>query len=234
MDILKEKLGKYTGGKILDVATGDGYFINLLINNLQNYLSVVGVDTDREILEQSGKTFKNSRVSFEYMSGDDIKFDDNSFDTVAISNSLHHMKCIDKTLREMYRVLKPGGNFIINEIICDNQNEKQLSHVYFHHLQAEIDTLMGICHNKTFAKNDVIKIAENIGFIGYESFVHENKKFNQYVNIDMFKERYRNFVEKVKECPEYEKYRLEFESLAARLDNVGVEFASQLMIIGRK
>lgn len=69
---------------------------------------------------------------------------------------------------------------------------------------------------------------------GYESFVHENKNFNQYVSIDMFKERYRNFVEKVKECPEYEKYRLEFESLAARLDNVGVEFASQLMIIGRK
>ncbi len=234
MSILNEKLRDFSGGKILDVATGDGTFINLLTSHLKDYSEVVGIDTDQEILELAKKQCTNDKVTFDYMSGDSLRFEDASFDTVSISNSLHHLGDIRKTLDEMYRVLKPGGLFIINEILCDNQNEKQLTHVYFHHLQAEVDTLQGMLHNKTFSKQRVIDIAESIGLKGIEAFVYDNEMFNRYVRIDMFANRYSAAVERMKEHPEYPKYRLELEKLIARLQEVGVEFAAQLMFIGLK
>lgn len=234
MSILKEKLGDFSGGRILDVATGDGTFINLLVNHLKDYSGIVGIDVDQRIIELSKKQCKNDRIIFDYMSGDALHYEDASFDTVSISNSLHHLGNINKTLGEMYRVLKPGGLFIINEIFCDNQNEKQLTHVYFHHLQAEVDTLQGIIHNKTFSKQQIINIVESIGLKGIEAFVYENEMFNQYVRIDMFADRYQAVIERIKDRPEYPKYRLEMDNLITRLQKVGVEFASQLMFIGRK
>ncbi len=195
---------------------------------------MIGIDTDQEILEVAKKQCTNDRITFDDMSGDEIGFEDASFDTVSISNSLHHLGDIKKTLDEMYRVLKPGGLFIINEILCDHQNEKQLTHVYFHHLQAEVDTLQGILHNKTFPEQKVIEIAESIGLKGLEVFVYENEMFNQHVRLDMFANRYEAVLERIKERPEYPKYRFELEKLITRLQEVGVEFASQLMFIGQK
>lgn len=234
MSILNEILGDFSGGKMLDVATGDGTFIQVLVSHLKDYSEIVGIDTDQKMIEHATKQCINDKITYEYMSGDALDFEDASFDTVSISNSLHHLTDIRKTLDEMYRVLKPGGLFIINEILCDHQNEKQLTHVYFHHLQAEIESLQGILHNKTFTKQQVIDIAESIGLKGLEVFIYDNEIFNQYVRIDMFANRYEAVLEKIKERPEYPKYRLELEKLIARLQEVGVEFASQLMYIGRK
>lgn len=234
MDIVRESLGDLSGGRILDVATGDGYFVNLLIKNLKDYSEVIGVDCDFSVVELAKKAFNNDKISFEYMSGDNILFDDCSFDTVSISNSLHHMENTGKTLSEMLRVLKPGGLFIINELFCDFQNEKQLTHVYLHHLQAEVETLLGITHKKTFKKQEVIDIASNLGFVGLRSFVHENEMFNRHVQIDKFTERYINIVDKIKGYPQYHKYSAILEMLIERLNRVGVEFTSQLMILGIK
>jgi hypothetical protein len=35
-----------------------------------------------------------------------------------------------------------------------------MSHVYFHHLAAEIDNLLGRTHNATFKRDDIVRIAE--------------------------------------------------------------------------
>jgi ubiquinone/menaquinone biosynthesis C-methylase UbiE len=168
------------------------------------------------------------------MSGERLLYPDSSFDTVSISNSLHHLPDIKKTLNEMLRVLKPGGLFIINELFCDGQNEKQLSHVLLHHLQAEVDTLLGIPHDKTFEKQKILDIAGNMGLVGLRSFVHENEMFNKYVQADKFTERYRGFVERLKGHPQYDRYAAELDALVGRLKSTGVEFASQLMILGNK
>lgn len=36
MSILNDKLGSISGGRILDVATGDGSFVQLLVNHLKD------------------------------------------------------------------------------------------------------------------------------------------------------------------------------------------------------
>jgi ubiquinone/menaquinone biosynthesis C-methylase UbiE len=234
MDILIEKLGGISGGRVLDVATGDGAFVQLLVHHLKDFTEIIGVDCDQAALELAGRGFQDDRISFERLSGEHLPYEDGCFDTVCISNSLHHLVNIEKTLGEMQRVLKPGGLFIISEVFCDGQNEKQLTHVYLHHLQAEVDTILGIPHNKTYKKQDILDIAGKLGLSSLHAFVHENEMFNTYVQIGRFAERYRGFVDGLRGNPQYEHYAAELEKLIGRLNSVGVAFASQIMILGNK
>ncbi len=55
--------------------------------------------------------------------------------------TLHHLSDKTKVIEEMKRVLKTNGIFIINEMFCDYQNEAQMSHVYVHHIGADIDRI---------------------------------------------------------------------------------------------
>ena len=52
------------------------------------------------------------------MNAENLQFEDESFDTVCIPHSLHHLASINKVLAEMKRVLKKYGNFISG--ISDN------------------------------------------------------------------------------------------------------------------
>jgi ubiquinone/menaquinone biosynthesis C-methylase UbiE len=234
MDRLHEQLSCISGGRILDVATGDGAFVNILAHHLKDYSEILGIDCDASALALAEKSFNDSRISFRMTTAEYIPYEDSSFDTVCISNSLHHLENIEKTISEMLRVLKPGGLMIINELFCDGQNERQLTHVYLHHLQAEVDTISGIYHSKTFHKHEIIGITERLGLEELRYFVHENDMFNLYVQIDRFADRYRGIVGGITGYPDYEHYTAELERLIDRLNTVGVEFASQLMVLGNK
>ena len=58
-----------------------------------------------------------------------MDYPDETFEVVAISNTLHHIEHYDKVLAEMLRVLKPGGFFILNEMYRDGQDAAQQVHV---------------------------------------------------------------------------------------------------------
>jgi ubiquinone/menaquinone biosynthesis C-methylase UbiE len=74
------------------------------------------------------------------MDAERLCFEDDSFDTVAISASLRHLSHIQRVLDEMVRVLKPGGHFIAAEMHRDGQTEAELTSVYLHQWVAQVDT----------------------------------------------------------------------------------------------
>lgn len=53
---------------------------------------------------------------FKFVVGDaaNTKFDDNSFDTVIMNDAMEHVSKPDKVLKEVYRILKPGGKLYVN------------------------------------------------------------------------------------------------------------------------
>jgi SAM-dependent methyltransferase len=173
---IAKMLGSVSGGRILDVATARGGFIDTLVKTLRDYDSFVGIDycasaTSREEMESAKKRFEGKPVRFFEMNAENLKFEDESFDTVCISHSLHHLVRVDMVLAEMKRVLKIGGNFILQEVYCDgDQTEAQKAGELEHEWEARIDTLLGITHNKTFTKQRIMNIVNGLELRELEVF----------------------------------------------------------------
>jgi len=166
-----KKLRSISGGKVLDVATGNGEFIDTLMKALKDYDSFVGIDNSKKEVESAKKRFEKQPVEIMEMNAETLEFENDSFDTVCISFSLHHLDKIHKVLAEMKRVLESGGYFIIQEMYCDGeQTEAQKTDILQHHWDAEIDSLLGVTHNKTFTKQKIKDIVNNLRLKEVEVF----------------------------------------------------------------
>jgi SAM-dependent methyltransferase len=165
---IARRLSSVSGGRILDVATGGGDFIHTLMKTLRSYDSLVGIDycpsnSSRNELESAKKRFEGKPVRLIEMNAENLKFEDESFDSVCVSNSLHHFANIDRVLIEMKRVLKKDGNFILQEVYCDgDQTEAQKADERRHEWEARVDSLLGITHNKTLTRQRIIDIANSL------------------------------------------------------------------------
>ena len=165
---IAEKLGVISAGNVLDVGTARGGFIDTLIKTLKTYDSFVGIDycpsnESKKDMKSAGKRFEGRAVQFLQMNAENLGVEDESFDTVCISHSLHHLASIDRVMTEMKRVLKKGGNFILQEMYCDGeQTEAQKADELEHAWSARIDSLLGITHNRTLTRQQIRDIANSL------------------------------------------------------------------------
>lgn len=173
---IAKRLGLISGGRVLDVATGRGGFINTLINTLKEHEYFIGIDNctsydSKEDMREGIAQFRGMPVELLEMNGENMGFEDGSFDTVCISYGLHHLDDVRAVLIEMKRVLRPGGCFIIQELYCDgDKTEAQKVDTLEHEWCVKVDNLQGITHNKAFARQEIIAIANGLGLENLEVF----------------------------------------------------------------
>ena len=99
---------------VLDIGCGNGALLNALADRIA---SGIGVDESASILERAG--IRNSQISnlkFEKISGPVLPLDDNSFDVVISLMSFRYLDW-DPLLQEIKRVTKPGGKFLIIDMV---------------------------------------------------------------------------------------------------------------------
>jgi len=71
----------------------------------------------------------------------------------------------------MKRVLKHGGYFFVQEEFSDGeQNEAQKTHILRHHWDSEIDTLLGVVHCKTYSRQKMRNMMDNLQLSELEAF----------------------------------------------------------------
>jgi len=106
----QEILGHISGGRILDVATGNGGFIHFLLDGLKDYTEIIGIDIKERAAEAFNKAF-NEKPNIRFQVGDALhmEYPSASFDTVCMANSLHHFNDPQAVLSEMDRLLRSGG-----------------------------------------------------------------------------------------------------------------------------
>jgi ubiquinone/menaquinone biosynthesis C-methylase UbiE len=173
---IAEKLGTISAGRVLDVGTAKGGFIDTLIKTLKAYDSFIGIDycpTDKSKkgMESANKRFEGKGVQFVQMNAERLEFEDESFDTVCISHTLHHLAHINRVMTESKRVLRKGGNFILQECYHDGeQTEAQKADELEHEWEARIDSLLGITHNKTLTRQKIRDIAHGLKLTEIEIF----------------------------------------------------------------
>jgi SAM-dependent methyltransferase len=160
----RELYSGLSGGRLLDVATGRGGFVEELIEQLADYDEIIGIDIDASLGDGFSKQFADHpRVRFQLADATALPFEDQTFDTVSAAGSLHHIGDPRLGLLEMVRVLRPGGHLIVVEMYRDGQTQTQQTHVRLHHWWAAVDRLRGVSHRETYTRSEVIELIEALG-----------------------------------------------------------------------
>jgi ubiquinone/menaquinone biosynthesis C-methylase UbiE len=245
---VREKLGTISGGDILDVGTDDGDFIKVLMKTLKDYNSFIGIDTSDEDLKNAGERFKDDPVDFQVMDAELMSFQDNQFDTVCISYTIHHLENIDTVLAEMFRVLKPDGHFIIQEMYRDgDQTAAQLMDLDIHLFDVKADTLLGIPHFEALTRQSLRNFVDRVGLSDVEVYESswsvkclfcddaqgcENPTRPE--NVESAIEQIDDSLARVIELPSYDELKVEADALKERVKVVGSSAMSVVYFIGKK
>jgi SAM-dependent methyltransferase len=107
--MLSKHLGP--GMSVLELGCGAGYFTRELACS---GAEVVAIDVSPELLEIATANCSAPNVRYEIQNAYELSYPDAVFDSVVGSSVLHHLE-IEAALREIYRVLKPGGRIAFTE-----------------------------------------------------------------------------------------------------------------------
>ena len=109
------KVVPHAEGIVLEIGIGSGQ--NLPFYNPDKVSKIIGVDPDEYIWKRSAKRRADCEIEIERigLSGEDIPLDKNIADTVVVTYSLCTIPDAVKALREMTRILKPGGKILFTE-----------------------------------------------------------------------------------------------------------------------
>ncbi len=106
-----EELGLQDGQHILDAGCGDGFYLHML-SNLGKF-DLTGIDYDKNALASAKKNLEGKNIKLLQGSVMELPFKKNSFDGVIMTEVAEHLPDDLLGLKEIYRVLKPGGTLVL-------------------------------------------------------------------------------------------------------------------------
>lgn len=147
----------YIMGDLLELGCGEGRGVELLAPLADSYM---GIDKIKPVVEDLEKKFPD----YKFMSGvfPPFPFEDNSFDTIITFQVIEHVKDDENFIKEIRRVLKPGGKALIT-----TPNIKMtLSRNPWHEREYTGDELKALCE-KHFDKVEMKGIGGNEKVLKY-------------------------------------------------------------------
>jgi demethylmenaquinone methyltransferase / 2-methoxy-6-polyprenyl-1,4-benzoquinol methylase len=179
-----KKVKVFAPQNILDVATGTGDFA-IAATRIKN-VRVTGIDISEGMLEVGRKKVERKKLSgqIELIKADseNLPFDKDTFDAATVGFGVRNFENLEKGLSEIFRVLKPGGVFVVLEFSKPKKTPfKQLYYFYFTKILPALGRLISKDNSaytylpesvKTFPDGeDFIDILNNVGFV--ESRSHQ-------------------------------------------------------------
>jgi ubiquinone/menaquinone biosynthesis C-methylase UbiE len=111
--IVSQHINELTAKDVLEIASGKG-FNSIFLAQRHNEVEFSGVDlTPAHVKLAQRKSLKFNNLEFSLGDFQDLKFAPQSFDIVFEVESICHATDMRAALLEAYRVLKPGGRFIV-------------------------------------------------------------------------------------------------------------------------
>ena len=114
-DLLMEMAALQPGESVLDEACGTGLVSFFALEKLGPKGRVLGTDLSEKMIEMANALAvekKENRAQFEWMDAEELRLENNSFDVALCALGLMYMPDPRKALKEMHRVLKPGGRAV--------------------------------------------------------------------------------------------------------------------------
>ena len=163
---------------LIDVASGTGDIAKLYLNKINYKGCVYCIDENEGMLNLNKKKFKeNSNVKWFCNGAEKLPFKNNHFDYYTISFGIRNVNNINNTLKEAYRVLKPGGRFLCLEFSkIKNEILDKLYKNYSKSLPIIGKFVVGKSEPYEYLINSIEK------FISQDEFFEQIKKQN-FVNV---------------------------------------------------
>ncbi|MBY0099394.1 class I SAM-dependent methyltransferase [Mesobacillus maritimus] len=120
-----ELLNIVQGESVLELGCGAGYAMKLILDQTL-VEQVVGVDLSPTIIRSAAIRNKNGlnakKATLVQANVNRLPFQDENFDKVLSIHSIYFWENLSETFSEIYRVLKPGGYFVIT--LCDAKDDE--------------------------------------------------------------------------------------------------------------
>lgn len=150
------------GMKILDVGCGTGSLTIAAKLNQGFDGEVIGIDPSSNMVDFARQKAVKADVEVDFQVGviENLGFDDQKFDLVMSSMMMHHLPDALKVtgLKEVYRVLKPGGTLLIVDLDPGAFSLASLIHGHSSQLSTELETTRRIMENQGFEPVEVGKL----------------------------------------------------------------------------
>lgn len=111
--VLLEKLSHIPFQSALDLGCGTGEMLKLILQ-ADHRKKLYGIDLSEEMLIVARSKLPD-QVKLLLGDSESLPFPDSSFDVVYCNDSFHHYPAPQNVLREVHRVLKPGGTFLLGD-----------------------------------------------------------------------------------------------------------------------
>ncbi len=160
------------GNAVLEVAPGPGYLAIELAKLGKNKLT--GMDISRDCVEIARKNAREEGVDVEFREGNvsSMPFQDNTFDFIVCTLAFKNFKEPLKALREMYRVLRPGGRALLMEMNRNASEQARDAYIRDMNLQGMNAFFMkiafGINRNGSYSRRQYEAMISRTGFRSFE------------------------------------------------------------------
>lgn len=113
-DLILDIMQPQDNDAILEVGFGNGRFFDKLFSKA-NHLQVSGIDYSKEMVaeakEYNEEYITSGKLDIQLGSSDNLPFPANTFDKVFCNMVIYFWESPEDHLKEIHRVLKPGGSF---------------------------------------------------------------------------------------------------------------------------
>ena len=139
---------------ILEIGCGSGYGTSLI----KKYFSpqkIEAIDLDPRMIALAKKRLHDPTIHFRVASATALPFKNYSYDAIIDFAIIHHIPDWKNCIKELHRVLKPGGKLIIEDLSIETFNQG-VGRIYQKVLDHPYDDM--------YTPNEFVKHLESLGF----------------------------------------------------------------------
>jgi SAM-dependent methyltransferase len=152
-----DALGDAAKGSVLDVACGPGILSAAIARSARD---VTAFDLTPAMLKKAPRRSPEAgagNVAFREGNAAELPFADAAFDAVVTRLSVHHFDRPGRVMSEVFRVIRPGGRFVVADVICSEVPAES-------ELQNAIEILRDPSHVRMLPGSGLTALVKEAGF----------------------------------------------------------------------